>query len=142
MQGCKFSGNCLNPVSWSPNSCTFIYFQPILEDFNPDSHTFQDFQAFSFRSAYVPAYVHIPYWLGANIRVLWLVTNCTDFGKLWDLDNWKFVVCCSPPSRFIMGYVQTVCCCNVMKLRIQENKNNLPRLLFWYIEDPTSIATL
>ena len=31
-------------LSWSPNSCTFIYFQSILEAFSPDSHHFLAFQ--------------------------------------------------------------------------------------------------
>ena len=33
-------------LSWSPRSCTFIYFQPVLEVFSPDSHTFSGYPGF------------------------------------------------------------------------------------------------
>ena len=33
----------IQAFKWSPNFCTFIYFEPVLEAFHPDSHTFSAF---------------------------------------------------------------------------------------------------
>ena len=55
-QGCKFSGNCLNSGFHEVRFPPFFYFQPFVEAFSPDSHTFS---GFSLQVSLHPWAIHI-----------------------------------------------------------------------------------
>ena len=80
ISGIKFSCFAGIPVFMK---CTFIYFQPVLEAFSPDSHTFQPPQVFYFRPAYIPGCLEKALLLSKVIGIRSPPLNHTSTARCW-----------------------------------------------------------